>query len=699
MQQVLADRLGLVVGDSFRLGVKDFTLGALLAFEPDNSSAGFALGPRTIVRTRDLEGSTLLAPGTLFETKYRMLVPPGTDLEAMKRLALAQFRDAGARWRDSRRGAPGIQEFVDRIGSFLVLVGLAGLAVGGVGVSAAVRAYLAAKVTTIATLKSLGASRGLIVGIYLMQILVLTIVSLAIGLSFGVALPLIAGPLIEDRLPVPIEIGLQARPLSEAGIYGALVAFLFALWPIAKTEEVRPAALYRDAFARIRALPRTRYMVLSAVALAVLVGLAAWFSGVPQLALWTAAAIIGALAALILAALAIRAMARKLAQSAALRGRTAMRLALGAIGGPGEEAPSVILSLGLGLSVLATVGQIDSNLRAAIEGDLPEVAPSFFFVDIQTDQLPGFRARLDGDTQVSRVETAPMLRGLITRINGQPARMAAGGHWVVESDRGITYAAEPPPNTTITAGQWWPPNYTGEPQISFSAEEAAEIGLELGDSLTINVLGRDITGRITSFREVDFSNAGMGFVLSMNPAAIAGAPHSHIATVYAEDEAEAAILRDLDDAFPNITAIRVREAIDNVVRVLNGIAAATTYGAGATLLTGFVVLIGAAAAGERARVYEAAVLKTIGAERSRILRSFALRSALLGAAAGLVAIVAGITAGWAVMAYVMETDFAIDWTSALTIVAGGVAVTMLAGLAFAWRPLASRPAQVLRARE
>ncbi|MCB4378906.1 FtsX-like permease family protein, partial [Synechococcus sp. MU1644] len=237
------------------------------------------------------------------------------------------------------------------------------------------------------------------------------------------------------------------------------------------------------------------------------------------------------------------------------------------------------------------------------------------------------------------------------------------------------------------------------PQISFAAEEAEEMGLSIGDSMTINILGRDITGTVTSFREVDFSTAGIGFILSMNPSALQGAPHTFISTVYAQDQAETQILRDIANAYPNVTAIRVRDAIDRVSEVLSGLAAATSYGAAATLLTGFLVLIGAAAAGTQARTYEAAVLKTLGATRQRILLSFATRAALLGLGAGAVALAAGIAGGWAVSTYVMETDFTVIWPSAFAIVIGGVSVTLIAGLAFAWGPLAARPAQVLRGRE
>jgi putative ABC transport system permease protein len=292
-----------------------------------------------------------------------------------------------------------------------------------------------------------------------------------------------------------------------------------------------------------------------------------------------------------------------------------------------------------------------------------------------------------------------MLRGIITKINGRPAEEVVGEHWVLRGDRGVTYALEQPEGTEITEGQWWDPENQGDPQISFAAEEGEEMGLSLGDNLTVNILGRDITATITSFREVDFSTAGIGFIMSMNPDALAGAPHSFISTVYTEEAAEASILRDMSQTYPNITSIRVKDAIDRFTEILSGIAAAITYGALATLITGGIVLIGAAAAGVHARTYEAAVLKTIGASRKTVLQSFALRSAILGAAAGLVAIFAGGLAGWGVMTFVMETDYRFEPVSALLIVSGGVLATLLAGLAFAWGPLAARPARVLRARE
>ena len=697
MHPLLSGKLGLVPGDRFRLGTAEFVLSAEIVTEPDNATSGFGLGPRTILRRADLEGAGLLGPGTLYSTHYRMALPPGTDLAVLQNEAETTFAEAGLRWRDARNGAPGVAEFVDRLGAFLVLVGLSGLAVGGVGISAALRAYLATKTETIATLRTIGADRQTVFLTYFLQVAVLALIGIACGLALGVGVPILLSPIIEARLPVPALFAPYPAPMAEAALYSALTVLIFTLWPLARAQDIRAAALFRDALGQGRKLPRWPYLVATLALIAALVGAAMWLSGNARLTLATTGGIMGALFLLVLAALAIVLIARRTRRLA--RGRPALAWALAAIGGPGTTAGPVMLSLGLGLSVLAAVGQVDQNLRNAISRDLPERAPSYFFVDIQKDQMPAFMDRLENDPAVSRIDNAPMLRGVISRINGRPAIEVAPGHWVVEGDRGISYADALPERTRIVDGTWWGEGYTGPPQISFAAEEAEEMGLKIGDEITVNILGRDMTAKLTSLREVDFSTAGMGFVMVMNAAALEAAPHTFIATVYADPDAEKAILRDLSNRMPNITAINVRDAVDRVSGLLAGLASATAWGAAATLLTGFLVLIGAAAADQTARTREAAILKTLGASRGRILLSLALRAAILGAVAGLVALAAGIAGGWAVSYFVMETDFEIAWLSALGIVSGGALISLLAGLAFAWRPMQARPARVLRARE
>ena len=313
MEDILAERLGLTPGDSFRLGTQDFVFTAVLVSEPDSATSGFGLGPRTILRTEDLSDSGLLQPGTLFETEYKLRLPEDADLDALRAEAEQTF--TGTRWRDRRNGAPGVQRFVDRLSSFLVLVGLAGLAVGGVGISAAVTAYLDRKTHVIATLKTLGAETRTIFQTYFLQIGALTVAGLIAGLALGALVPLLLAPVLEARLPVPAVFQLHPRPLGEAALYGTLAAMIFTLWPLARVEHVRAATLFRDGANPIQNRPRLFWIVVSALLLALLIGIAAVFSGLWQLTVSAAGGLIAAFALLVMAAGGVRLLARRLALS------------------------------------------------------------------------------------------------------------------------------------------------------------------------------------------------------------------------------------------------------------------------------------------------------------------------------------------------------------------------------------------------
>ncbi|WP_376876694.1 ABC transporter permease [Albirhodobacter sp. R86504] len=693
MDPVLADRMGLSIGDRFALGASEFQLTARLIREPDSSGAGIGLGPRTLVRKVDLASSGLLAQGAMFETNYRLALPLGTDLDAAEARFDAQFEGSDIRWRDSRRAAGGVERFVSRISSFLVLVGLAGLAVGGVGIAQAVRAWAERKTETIATLKAVGASTSLIRTVFMSQVVVMGLIGIALGVLVGAGLPVILSGAIAKALPFPTEIGFAARAAGEAALYGALVTGIFALWPLERMILVRPAALYRAA-APLEGRPGRGAMLTIVALVTALLLVAIGLSSQPMLAGLTLLGVVVALGLLGLIALGIRHLSARLARR--VRGKPMLRAALVAMGAARGETMATVLSLGLGLSVLSSVGQVDAGLRGAIATDLPKLAPAYFMLDIQPDQVEPFTAQVEATPAVTRMDTAPMLRGVITQINGRPAR-EFGDHWVLRGDRGITYSAEVPETTPVVAGEWWPADYDGPPLVSFAAEEAEEIGLTLGDEITVNILGRSFTAEIASLREVDFSTAGMGFVMVFDPQTLKAAPHTSIATLYTDAEDEAIVLRALAKNFPNVTAIRVRDAIARVSEALAAIARATALAAGVTLLTGFAVLIGAAAAGERARAREAALLKVLGASRAKILGSFLLRSALMGLAAALVALVVGVTSSWAVMVLVMEASYSFAPLPALWILVGGVGVTLLAGMVFALRPLSARPAGLLKA--
>ncbi len=260
MEQILADRLGLEISDIFKLGTQEFRLTAILTREPDGAGGGFGLGPRVIVLKDALEASGLLEAGTLFSSKYRLDLPEGSDLDAISKAANDAFANSGLRWRDARNGAPGVAQFVERLGAFLILVGLSGLAVGGVGVSAAVNSYLKSKTSVIATLYTLGAERAVIFQTYFIQIGILSLLGIAIGLILGAYAPLLLEPLITANLPIPAQFAIYPAPLFEAAIYGLLTALIFTTWPLARTENIRAATLFRDAFTACADLPGPRYL-------------------------------------------------------------------------------------------------------------------------------------------------------------------------------------------------------------------------------------------------------------------------------------------------------------------------------------------------------------------------------------------------------------------------------------------------------
>ncbi len=692
----LLRRLLLNLGDIMQLGEQEFVVMATLEKEPDNFS-NFALGPRSIVLAQDLEGSGLLSQGTIFSSKYRLILPKGIDFDTAKAMFEADWATAGGKWKDARNASPGAARAIDRLSTFLVLIGLSGLVVGGIGVSAAVQAFVAKKTGNIAVLKTLGATPRQIFWIYTLQIIAYTVAAVILGVLLGAVAPFLARPFLPESLSAVAVISVYPAALLEAATYGALAAAIFSIWPLAQTEQIRPANLFRGGTPQ--SWPATRYIIV----LVILLGGALWgavqFSGSIAMTMWLLGGISLALLFLALMAGLFKLILKQVVRGKSLQGRLALRAAVSAIASGTERAGPVVMGIGLGLAVLAAVGQIDGNLRNSMTKSLPDKAPSFFFLDIQSSQLEEFNQRLSDNTEVDRVETAPMLRGLVTQINSKPAAEVGGDHWVLRGDRGISYAAKMPEKTSLTAGQWWPDDYSGPAQISFSAEAAEEIGIGLGDSLTLNVLGRDITATITSLRNVDFSNAGMGFVILLNASALAGAPHSHIATVYASEAAEIPILDELGQAFPNVTGIQIREAVLMVSGIVSSIASAASIGAIATLITGFLILIGAASVSSKQRAYETAILKTLGATHREILVSFALRSAMVGALAASVALGVGLLGGWAVSSFVFKSSFEIIWSNAALIIFGGVCATLITGVLFALGPLSQSAAAELRHRD
>ncbi|TVR78166.1 MAG: FtsX-like permease family protein [Rhodospirillales bacterium] len=695
LERGVLDRLGIAVGDAIQVGESSFVVRAVIEREPDRVATVAGFGPRLMIAAGALPETGLIQPGSLVRFHTRAVLPPGTDVTRWAGELAAVMPDSGVRIRDVSGAAPGVERFVERMSLFLTFVGLSALLVGGLGISNGVRAHLDSRTATIATLKCLGAPTRLVFRMYLLQVLLLAAIGIAMGLVLGALLPVIGLSVLEGVLPLRAQAGVYPGPLGLAALFGLLTAVTFALWPLARARQVPAANLFRSAVAPVTARPRLRDALAVAGAALALAALTVGTAAEPRFAL---AFVAGAAASLLL----LRASAA-LVTAAAKRlpalGASSWRLAVANLHRPSAPTASVVVSLGIGVAALVAIGLIEGSLRAQIRDRLPDSAPAWFFIDIQDAQAQAFDETVLAVDGVERVERVPSLRGRITRIDGVPAAeadVAPESAWALRGDRGLTTAAEPPANVELVAGSWWSPDYDGPPLVSFDAGIAEGFGVGIGDTLTVNVLGRNLEVTIASLRAIDWQSVPFDFVLILSPGALAGAPMTHIAAVFATPESELALDRAVAAAFPNVTGVRVREALEAVNGLVSAIGSGVRAAGAVTLAAGLLVLLGAMAADRQRRTYDAVVFKVLGATRLRIARLYFAEYGLLGLVTGLIAALIGGAAAWAVTVLVMGSPWVFLPGTAAGIVGVAVAATVIAGFAGTWQVLGRKAAPLLR---
>lgn len=695
---ILFDRLGLKIGDDLLLGNTKIRLTGTIIEEPDALSDGFAFAPRLIISGDAIKASGLVQIGSLVEHAYKLKLNDPSKSGGFEAEANKAFPNAGWSIRTANRAAPSLTTNVERFSQFLTLVGLTALVVGGVGVANAVKSYLDGKRRTIAAMKCLGAPGSVITMTYLFQIAFIGLIGIVIGLLLGVITPNVAIYFLKGFLPVPDHFAVYPTALGLAALFGILTTLAFAILPLGRARSIPATALLRDQVDQVtRKLPR-RYLISALALMLALAGLAL----VTAQERWIAAVFLGAICCafivLYLVSLAVKLIARK---SPSVRS-TPLRLAIGNIHRPGALTTSVIISLGLGLTLLVALAVIDGNLRKQLSSTLPERAPNFFFLDIQSNQVDAFKATLKRESPDGKVFEVPMLRGRIMALNGVEASkldIPPSGRWVLSGDRGITYTKRQPENSTLKAGNWWPEDYDGEPLVSFAAEEAGELGLKLGDTVTVNVLGRNITARISSLRNVEWQSLSINFVMIFSPNTFRGAPHAWLATLSdpkATPEDEGRVLRTVTKEFPTITSARVKDGLDVINRLTGQLATAVRAVASIALIASVLVLAGALAAGNRARAHDAVILKTLGATRRTLVKAFSLEYLLLGLATAIFALVAGSAAAWFVISRIMKLPATFLPEVALMTVIIALIVTVGIGLIGTWRILGLKVAPILR---
>jgi putative ABC transport system permease protein len=695
---LLLARLHLKIGDNLKLGKTELTITGEIQSEPDRIADGIIFGPRLLLSQEALETTQLIQPGSLATWAYRVKLKNDSSLKSAKAIAeqaKEKFSQAGWRIRTTDKAAQGADDFIKRLGYFMTLVSVAALTIGGAGIANAVTAFVHRRQSSIATLKCLGLPNRDVLGICLTEIMAVSVLGIAIALAMGAAAPLIVQKLFGTILPLPISTHIDLAPLAFAALLGFLVTLAFALIPLSRIAQIQGAALFRShSMVETGPMPwryiLTSLAILSLAAIIILLGYED-----PKVTAGYLGGLAASFVALALLASAIVWAAARIPKPKNLL----LRQALTSLYRPGATSHSVIMALGLGLTLFVTLALTDQTISTELKSGLPDKAPAFFFVDVQNTELDAFRNTLQKQAGVTTITNAPMLRGRISKVKGiasDQLKPNSDASWALRGDRGLTYADELPKGSTLVEGQWWPANYQGPNLVSMTQDIAIGLDLKIGDKITVNVLGRDVDAEVANLRTVNWRSLGINFVMVFTPNTLKAAPHAHIVTVEMKGGDEGELLNTMASAYPSVTAVRVKDALTTIGDLLGKMLLAVRGANIITLLTGILVLAGALAAGLSSRSYEVVVLKTYGATRRQLLLAFIIEYGLLGLVAAIFGIVVGALGSWFLAYFILQMPWVFSFNLALATALIAMALTILAGLTVTVRALSVKPSFYLR---
>ena len=698
LDQGAMDRLGIEVGETFRVGTQTLTAAGVIETEPDKLSEGFSLGPTVLVAEGFPQSAGLVAPGSMYQSKYRVAFDSGRDPEAVQEELTGQFPNAGFDFRTRDRASPGADRFVGRMGEFLTLVGLAALVIAGIGIGGGVASYLEARRTSIATLKVLGASSGDIARIYALQIGAAALAGSVLGLVAGVLVTPILSMALDGLLPVETGFVFEPAALLLAAAYGLLVALVFAVTPILRARRFPAMALMR---ARVVPLARDGQALLWVVG--GLLGIVALALMTARNPLLSGGFLAGAAVMLLLLALLGWAI-RKAAGALPSPRNPLVRNALANLHRPGASTGALVTALGFGLSAFVLLAAIQSSIAGNIDVRVPRQAPDYFVLDVPRDRVGEFGALVREEDKAASIRTVPALRGAILAYGPADAQVRVSeleeipdGAWPLRGERGLTYADALPEGNTLVEGEWWAADYAGEPLVSVDAEFAEAIDLKIGDTLTIGLLGVERTAKVANLRRIDWESMGFNYVLVFSPNAIADAPHNFAATIEIGDKTPTGpLLRKLVNTFPSSSVIEVGNVLQQARTILGQVGLATFAAASVAVLAGLAVLIGAIAAARASRTYDTVVMRVLGASRRQVLAMQLAEYGLLALVLAGVALALGSGLGWLVITQLFEFDWLPDWGEILGVLALGLGFVLAFALAGSLPLLRAKPAQALR---
>ncbi len=693
------ENFGLKVGDDIALGSIQATIRAQLDGEADGIGTPGTFGPQITIRLDALEQAGRLNDGQLYRSRYRLLLSDSTLADTLEEQAREDWGPNGLRYRGPEDAIDGLQNLLDMLNSFLSVIGIAALIAGGVGIAQASSAFLETRMPSIAAFKALGAEASTLRTAYLIQLTVLALLGAVIGIALGAATPFVIAVIAGDQIPLPNILRVYPLPLLRALVLGLLAAAIFALPPLGRARATPPAALFRSLGTETLAKTPRPERIAAALAAIALIIVSVATSETP---LVTAILLVGAgLAWLVLIGMAhsIRFLARRASKTAA----GLSRLTLANLGGPGSLAPTITPALGLGLALLVFVATVQANLLRQVNETATRNLPALFFTQIPSESIETFDELIrENGVDIEDPDAfrrTPLVIGRVISLKGEPLdeeKVAPSERWVINGEVGMPYIGKQPPETELTAGEWWPEDYQGPLLVSIEADAARGLRLELGDDIGFRIFGRELSAKVASLRNVDWGGFGANTAFILSPGTLEAANPPHLAIAQATPEQEPVIIAALGEVLPDVVVFQTRETLATAGRLLGNITIAVNAAAGIVMLAGLLVLIGAFAAMARQRRSEAALLKTFGATRGGVLRLYAGEFAFSGAVATFAGTVMGVSAAALVVRLVFEAEWAMPWGTVALVAMFAVGAAALGGVIVGLATLSHPPARILR---
>jgi putative ABC transport system permease protein len=712
---VILDRLGIDLGGHFLVNGTEFEARGLLVSLPNNALRGLHLGLTAVMSIEGEQANPNTRPplpGLLTQYSYKIKLNPdqGDYTVAQPKVAAHLAGDPAWKVQSPYDAAGTLARFYDLFVRFLLIVGLSSLLVGGVGISNAVTAYIQERQRAIATLRSLGATGPRILVHFFTQVGIMSLIGIVTGLVIGAALTAAALPVLGRILAVDLPPSVEWPALGTALLFGILAAFAFSYLPLVRAEKLKPAMLFRTVGTSVQNLRTREYLdpwvVLPLLAAGLdIFGLAWWTTKDFNLVFYYAIGVIGAFILLSLAGRLLQFVLRMIPPLPSKTFRNAFR----GIYRPGSPAPVVIMSLGLGLAMLLVIVILSVNLRDQLLGQVTKDAPTFVATDMFDDEITDLQSFLESTGMVTDFKHSPMIRAAITKVNGLPSseilkrKDLAGEAVYMLGGTGptpeilMTWRPDLPADSTITAGAWWPDDYSGPPLVSLRDKDAESIGIEVGDKIEMTLFGETIQATVANLRDFQFQN-GLNFLVTASPHTFDDFPGTNLATIKAAPGHEKDVERALAKKYPDITFLPVGEALNQGAEILSQLSTAVNIVGGLAVVNGLLVLAGTMAAGRKQREADAVVNKVLGSTRADVVKVFALEYALLGGFAALLATCVGIAGAYTIVNKAqMDVGFGVDPRLVLTVLVGSIVLTILTGAATTWSALSTKPAQYLRA--